>query len=379
MASRFKLARVGAGVMGAAAVLMMAAAIPASADAARAVVSGDDQPGLNVNVGDGVKSKLSTALIGLRLDGGNTLGMYCIAINTPLDRKQAMVEGDFDKFPDAASPFNQNKDQINWILHESFPVKSPQKLTKLLTDKGVALNDGTLSTQEAIAGTQASIWHFSDGVDLDTSDPVPGDARSGQDVQALYDFLTGADNVGMSEQPNSALAIDPAKRSGTAGDRIGPFTVTTTGTIEKLITALPAGVKITDLDGRELRADQIKNKSQVFFDVPSDADYGSASFQLIAKAEVTTGRLFLGEEKPEATQALIVAQASEAEVSAKGESSWDAAGGQEETPPPAPQGSNGGGLAETGASVFVPIMIGGILVGLGLFALVYLRVRRRAD
>jgi len=46
---------------------------------------------------------------------------------------------------------------------------------------------------------------------------------------------------------------------------------------------------------------------------------------------------------------------------------------------PAPQPKNtGGDLAETGASVFVPILIGVVLVGAGIGALLFLRHRKRA-
>ncbi len=376
MTRRFKLARAGAGVLGAATVLMMAAAVPASADPARGNVDGG-VPGLNVNVGDGFKSDLSTSVIGFRLEDGTKLGVYCVEIDTGIDREHPMVEKDWDNYPDSGSPFNENRDKINWILHNGFPVKSAAELAATLSDNGATLNDG-LNKREAIAGTQAAIWHFSDATDLDTSEPVPGNARSGEDVLALYEFLTGDDNVGLGDEPAAALQVDPSKRSGEAGDRIGPFTVKTAGTIKKLDTDLPDGVEITDLDGRQLSADKIKNGTQLFVDVAEDTDAGNGSFKLIADATVDTGRLFVGQNYSEdhKTQSLIVAKAEKSQVAAKGEAEWTEAGAAQENTP-APQARNSAGLAETGASILAPVIIGVVLVGAGIAALLFMRRRRR--
>jgi TQXA domain-containing protein len=367
-------------------VLMMSAAIPASADPVTGTVDGGAL-GLNVDVGDGFKNDLSTQLIGLTLDDGTKLGTYCVEIDTGLDRAQPLVEKDWSDYPDQRSPFNENKEMINWILHNGFPEKNTTELGQVLTSRGTALNDGALSVQEAVAGTQAAIWHFSDRTDLNQTDPVPGDARSGADVLALYEFLIGPDNVGLRDEPTAALQIDPKSKSGTAGERIGPFTVKTTGTISKLSTALPPGVRITDADGKQVKAAQIKNDSQLFFDVPAEMEDGGAAFRLTAAANVDTGRLFVGQDYLEGkpTQSLIVAQSDKTTLTAKAEATWqevDAAQGS----PPIAQGSNGvdedvdGNLAETGASILVPSVIGGVLILGGLGALIYLRrTRGRAD
>ncbi|HEV7651950.1 MAG TPA: thioester domain-containing protein [Actinophytocola sp.] len=378
--ARFKLARAGAGVTGAAVLLMMAAAVPATADPVTGTVD-DGAQGLNVNVGNGFKSNLSTSLIGLTLDSGKKLGVYCVQIDQGIDRAHPLVEKDWTDYPDAESPFNANRDKINFILHNGFPEKNTGVLTKELTDAGTNLNDGSLSVQEAIAGTQAAIWHFSDATDLDRNEPVPGDARSGQDVLALFDLLTGPGNVGLGDEPDASLKIDPESKQGQAGERIGPFTVTTTGAIDKFATSLPYGVRITDVDGRALKANQIKNASQLFFDVPEDTADGGANFRLTALATVDTGRLFVGQNYDEnhKTQTLIVASGERTEVTAKATAEWIAQG--QENAPPVPQGRNeddNGGLASTGASIALPLGIGAGLLVLGGGALLFLR-RRRPD
>lgn len=377
MASRFKLARTGAGLTGAAVVLMMAAAVPASADAVTGTVD-DGTQGLKVNVGDGFKSNLSTALIGLTLDDGTKLGVYCVQIDAGIDRDHPLVEKDWDAFPEASSQFNENQDKINFILHNGFPAKNTAQLSKELTDDGTILNDGALSVQEAIAGTQAAVWHFSDGVDLDRNDPVPGDARGSADVLALFDELTGPGNVGLGDEPNASLKIDPESKQGVAGERIGPFTVSTSGDIVKLATSLPYGVKVTDVDGRELKANQIKNATEVFFDVPEDSADGAATFSLTASANIDTGRLFVGQNYSEQqkTQTLIVASGQRTQIVAKATAEWDVAGQQEA--PPAAQGKNeddNGGLASTGASIAIPLGVGVTLLAAGFGVLWFMKRR----
>jgi len=377
MASRFKLARAAAGIVGATATLLLTATVPASADPASGVVDGGTD-GHRVNVGDDVLRNAPTALVGFRLSDGSELGMYCVEINTNIAAGQEMIEQSWDAYPNESSPFNQNRDRINWILHNSFPVLSTEELAGVLTDGGATLNNG-LSTEEAIAGTQAAIWHFSDATDLNREDPLPEEsgASADMDVLALYDHLIGEENEGMSDQPDAALEVDPAKLSGKAGERIGPFKVTTTGTIDELRADLPAGVKITDLDGVELAAEQIKNGAELFFEVPADSAADSASFELTANASVGTGRVFVGEDYDEnPTQSLIVAQAEEAELTANASAEWsevDAAAA------PAPQAKNAADdedLATTGASILAPVVIGGALLAAGIGALLFLRRRR---
>ncbi|HWM04424.1 MAG TPA: thioester domain-containing protein [Actinophytocola sp.] len=400
MASRFKFARAGAGVVGVTAALMMAAAIPASADGASGKVEHDaDVRGYQVNVGDDWLSDMNTSLIGFKLSDGTELGMYCVEIRTSIDDEHEMDEQPWDSYPSEESPFNENRAKINWILHNGFPVQSAEQLATVLTEGGATLNDG-LDTKEAIAATQSAVWHFSDGVDLNRENPLSGDGSddaAAADALALYDYLTGDANVGIGDQPTPALAVSPTELSGKAGERIGPFTVSTTGTIGELTANLPEGVKITDLDGVELDASKIKNGSQLFLDVPAAAAEGSASFELSASASIDTGRLFVGKNYDEnPTQSLIVAKAEESEITVSAGGDWTATTPPTTQPPtssetptpttttttseaaPAPQPKNTGGLAETGASIFAPIVIGVVLIGAGVGTLLFLRHRKRA-
>lgn len=402
MTSRLKLARAGAAVAGASVALMMSGAIPAGADPVKGDVDQNNYVnGYVVNVGKGGRANLDTSLIGFRLTDGTKLRMYCVEIDTNIDAKHSMVEQPWDKYPNPASPFNRNREKINWVLHNGYPVVGADELTEILTGQGKTLDDGIDAT-EAITATQAAVWHYSDDTKLNRSNPLPkGPDESEADVLALYDYLTGKANVGNGDQPTPALAIAPAEKSGEAGTRIGPFTVNTTGEIDELTANLPEGVTITDVDGVELTAEKIKNNAQLYLDVPEGTEAGEASFELTAKASVDTGRLFVGENysNKHKTQSLIVATAEKSELVAKAKGSWTAAttppSSTTQAPPssttetvpttetttsaaPAPQPKNtSGDLAETGASVFTPILIGVVLVGAGIGALLFLRHRKR--
>lgn len=391
MASRMKLARAGSAVVGASVALMLAAGIPAGAEPVTGNVAGDGEKGYTLNLGE---RDLQAKLFGFQLADGTKLQMYCVEIDTRITDGK-MVENPWDAYPDENSPFHEGREKINWVLHHGYPVKSGEELTEVLTAKGVTLNNG-IDAKEAITATQAAIWNYSDGIPLEADDALNGDdnLEAEADVVALYQYLTGADNIGIGDQPTPALQVSPAELEGEAGTRIGPFTVDTNGAIEGIASDLPEGVKITDVDGVELDASTIKNGSQVYLDVPADAAEGEGSFELTATASVDTGRLFVGENYEEnPTQSLIVATAESSEIVARGAANWSAGTPTttpttetttppvtettSETPVPQPK-ANEDDLAQTGASIFAPILIGVVLVGAGIGAIFFQRHRRRA-
>lgn len=405
MASWLSAARAGVAVLGAAvmtATLTMTAAIPAAADPATGFPEGDT-PGYHVNMGKGKLKDVVAKLVGFRLSDGTKLDMYCVEIRTRIDHEREMVETPWDAYPNPDSPFHANRDRINWILHNSFPAVGRRALAQTLRDSGVQLHGG-LNREEAITGTQAAIWHLSDGVDINRKNPLPVVGKaSDADVLALYDYLTGEANVGLGDQPAPALEVSPPGLTGEAGERIGPFTVTTTGRVSKLTADLPDGVRITDADGAELDAGAIENGAELYLDVPADAAAGEATFELTAKAKLATGRLFVGiEYESKKTQSLIVAKAARSRITVSAGATWTAAPppstGTTTPPPttetttsttappattttseaaPVPQPRNDSGLAQTGASVLAPVAIGLVLVGAGVGALLFLRHRRR--
>ncbi|HET9141843.1 thioester domain-containing protein [Actinophytocola sp.] len=368
---------------------LTAAALPASAEGVvtGTVIKGAGTEGYRGNINHPHGYDPRAILFDLKLADGTVLQVYCVQIWENLDyRTDVMEERPWGSYPDPKSPFNKNSAKINWVLHNGYPARTVEQLAAKLTD----LHDG-LSKAEAITATQAAIWHFSDGENLDRKDVLldTGDKGTEADVLALYDYLTGAANVGIGEPKAPSLAIKPGEKAGKSGDRIGPFTVSTNGDITDLKKTVPAGVKITDKDGVELTVDALKDGSEIYFDVPKGTATGDGVVDLTATAEVSTGRLFVGSDGK--AQALIVAQSDKATVTAGAKATWTlpvVPTTTTTTPPattappttttsPVPQAAPAAQeeeLASTGASPLVPLGLGVLLLGAGAGLLL---VRRR--
>jgi TQXA domain-containing protein len=58
--------------------------------------------------------------------------------------------------------------EVDWILRHSYPMCSIGELSQQLRRAGYPLGPANISEHEAIAGTQAAIWYFTNGMSLDT-------------------------------------------------------------------------------------------------------------------------------------------------------------------------------------------------------------------
>jgi TQXA domain-containing protein len=58
--------------------------------------------------------------------------------------------------------------EVDWILRHSYPMRTTAELSQQLRQAGYPLGPAHISEHEAIAGTQAAIWHLTNGLDLDT-------------------------------------------------------------------------------------------------------------------------------------------------------------------------------------------------------------------
>ncbi len=384
MQVRSALVRGGIAVLAAAAAVMVSAPSALADDgAARGRVSENaGTVGYRLNLDGG--GDYITKLFSLKLSDGSTLKLYCVQITVGMRTDVDMVERPWNKYPAANSPFEKNSAKINWVLHHGYPGVALDALGSTLAKAGVKVNDG-ISEREAIAATQAAVWHFSDGVNLNLTKPLAeaNPAETNADVAALYSYLTGDENKGIAQQPKPTLNIAAEKTEGAAGTKIGPFSVATSGDITSLTTELPDGVKVTDADGKELKSTDVKDGSKLFVDVPADAKPGNGSFSLKVTGELDTGRLFVADnyaKKP--AQSLIVADSEKTQVTAKAAATWTEAGAPATSPAPSttPGGaqSGGGDLANTGVDAAVPFGVGGLLLGGGALMLLVDRRRSRA-
>ncbi|MET8997259.1 thioester domain-containing protein [Amycolatopsis sp. NPDC004169] len=381
------LARSAVAVLAAAAVVMLGAPTALASDGAVHGRVGDNvgTVGYQLNLDSG--GDHITKLFSLKLSDGSTLRLYCVQITVGMRTDVDMVERPWSKYPAANSPFERNSAKINWVLHHGYPGVALDVLGSALAKSGVKVHDG-ISEREAIAATQAAVWHFSDGVNLNLTKPLAeyGTADAGADVAALYGYLTGDENQGIAQQPKPTLNIAAEKTEGAAGTKIGPFSVATSGDITSLTTELPNGVKVTDAEGKELKTADVKDGSKLFVDVPAGTQPGNGSFSLKVTGELDTGRLFVANNYASLpAQSLIVAASEKTRVTAKAAVTWTEAGDPAtsvapRTPAPSTPGgaqSGGGGLANTGVDAAVPFTIGGLLLG-GGGALMLLINRRRS-
>lgn len=402
-------ARTGAAIVGASATALLVTALPASAATSGKLDPSKDTYGYTVHFKD--HKPVKTNLMNLNT-GSSALDVYCIEIAHEATAQRTMVEHDWDDYPNEDSPFykkDENRHKVNWILHNAYPEVDAEDLADAVEDAGTDLHNG-LNKKEAVTATQAAIWHYSDDVDMAGHNPLGGGhTGAAYNVQATYKYLTGDANTGNEEQPSPSLEIDPDDASGTAGEEIGPFTISSNGDVEVVEDELPDGTTLTDSDGNEFDeddADKVLGGEEFYLNIPKDADAGDADFKLKADTQVGTGRLFVVEDYDEkAAQSLIVASSEKTSAEASATVSWEAA--KEETTPPessesetpstsesetqsesaAPATSSNNNkasgeetenLAYTGASVITPVAVGVGLLAVGGIALFLVRRRQKA-
>ncbi|MFD5318682.1 Cys-Gln thioester bond-forming surface protein [Streptomyces sp. NPDC127098] len=246
-------------------------------------------------------------LFTLRADDGGTLQTYCIDFTTATAsnaryREVGWSESRLHNNPDAG--------RIQWILQNSYPVVDSLALAE---QAGVE----SLTDAEAGAGTQAAIWEFSDGVEADPES---------ENAAALADWLT--ENAEEAAEPGASLTLTPNQVSGQPGNRLGPITVDTTADAVSVApdpAAAEQGVTITDGAGNVITEDDpVTDGTELFFDVPADAEDGSASLTATATSQVPIGRAFTGIDVR--TQTMILAGSSESSVSAGASANWAAPG-----------------------------------------------------
>jgi len=358
MILRHHAARFGAFAAAAAVVLLVTA--PPAVAATTGVFLGHTDDGTTVRIGG---HSTVTALLGLRLEDGTLLKTYCVELDVQAQNQARMVESPWSEYPDAGEQFNAHPEKVLWILHNSYPNVAVGPLSEAAGTE--------LDMAAAIAGTQAAIWHFSNGADLDgTGNPA--------NIIALYTYLTGPDNIGVREQPEVSLGITPEGAEAKAGQPAGPFTVDTTADEVRLTTEGPDGVGTVDGNGAPLTV--ASDGTQFWLSAPAGGGTGEATVKAAARADVHKGRLFVGvDNEANPTQTLIVAASSKAKAKARASAMWVTAGPPATTPaatttpvPPA----QGGPLPETGASVLPALALALVLLGAGIGALVLQRRRR---
>ncbi|MFJ3039384.1 MULTISPECIES: Cys-Gln thioester bond-forming surface protein [Streptomyces] len=308
-------ARLAAGALASALAVagVVTGAAPAAAqDGARgqggatAAIGGLKTHGTAVIHGEDGDHQVPAGLFEMSVEGGGMLQTYCVDIQNPTQK-----DAKYRETPWSGTSLGTNKDagRIRWILGNSYP--QVNDLAALAKKAGVR---GGLTEEDAAAGTQVAIWRYSDDTDVEAVDPQ---------AERLADYLEK--NARDLAEPAASLALDPPAVSGRPGERLGPVTVHTNAggaTVTPPVDATAKdAVRIVDKKGEPVT--EVRDGTQIFFDVPEDAEPGTAQLSVQASTTVPVGRAFASESR---SQTQILAGSSESTVAATATATWAAEG-----------------------------------------------------
>ncbi|MFG2683370.1 Cys-Gln thioester bond-forming surface protein [Streptomyces sp. NPDC048392] len=273
---------------------------------ATATIGGLKTHGTAVIHGEDGDQQVPAGLFEMSVEGGGMLQTYCVDIQNPTQK-----DAKYEETPWSGTSLGTNNDagRIRWILGNSYP--QVNDLAALAKKAGVR---GGLTEEEAAAGTQVAIWRYSDGADVEAVDPQ---------AERLADYLEK--NARDLAEPAASLTLDPPAVSGHPGERLGPVTVHTNAggaTVTPPVAATSnEAVRIVDKKGEPVT--EVTNGTQIFFDVPEDAEAGTAGLSVQASTTVPVGRAFASESR---SQTQILAGSSESTVAATATATWAAEG-----------------------------------------------------
>ncbi|MFF7983466.1 Cys-Gln thioester bond-forming surface protein [Streptomyces sp. NPDC007901] len=271
-----------------------------SQSGATATINGLKTYGEAVVHGDSGDEQVAAGLFEMSVDGGGTLQTYCVDLHNPTQRDARYHE---TAWSGTSLGANKSAGKIRWILQNSYP--QVNDLAALARKAGI----GSLTEQDAAAGTQVAIWRYSDGADVDAVDPQ---------AEKLADYLEKSAR-GQNE-PQASLTLTPPAVSGRPGGLLGPVTVHTnarTVTVVPPADAALSGVRITDKTGKPVST--AEDGSELYFKVPDDAADDSAELTVQASTTVPVGRAFTSESR---SQTQILAGSSESTVAATANATW---------------------------------------------------------
>ncbi|MFI5659270.1 Cys-Gln thioester bond-forming surface protein [Streptomyces sp. NPDC051684] len=269
----------------------------------------------------GKDEEVSAGLFRMAVDDGGTLQTYCVDIHNPTqpDAKYRETSWSGTSLHD-----NANAGRIRWILQNSYPQVND---LAALARKAHA---GSLTEQEAAAGTQVAIWRYSDKADVDAVSPAAEKLadylqRSARDLAEPQASLTLTPQA-VSARPGdeASPSQSPAGPHSGTGQRVGPVTVRTNAdsvTVLPPVEAAAGGVKLVDEKGEPVTT--AKNGSRLYFDVPKGSKAGSAELTVQASTTVPVGRAFASDTR---SQTQILAGSSESTVSATATATWASEG-----------------------------------------------------
>jgi len=292
----------------------------------------DDGP---IGVSMGGLGRHSAGASGIRYTGSSTSDMigYCIDLTATSRIGDQMKQVDWSQFQGHNS-VPQNMKKIAWVVNHSIEATGLETMNQDIS-AWVASQNGSLSNgvsvQEAIAGTQAAVWSYSENTSADSfySDSyLNHNSGATKDAMWVYKWFRDKATDTAEHQGQLGLTLSADQISGDAGSKIGPLTVSTTASSAQLATDLPAGVTIVDANGNAITGN-LHNGDQIFVKVGADVATGEVVINLTASATLQTNgaQMWAGNYY---NQTLVTAHSVKANASAKATVKWK---GKTVTPP----------------------------------------------
>jgi len=177
--------------------------------------------------------------------------------------------------------------------------------------------------KELNAARQAAVWHFSDGFDLNQSDPTTGDLTIDDKVKNHYNAILAAIPAQMPpeyEAGNVSLTITPQNATNfLPGQDVHPFTVTLTKGAKPLVGKT---INVSTTFGTINQTSGVTdNNGQVTFTVTSSTA-GSATLTATASVVIPAGSRFIHQSSPTTKQRLVLGEPTTAVVQATASKTW---------------------------------------------------------
>ncbi|WP_150237366.1 thioester domain-containing protein [Nocardiopsis quinghaiensis] len=269
--------------------------------------------------------EVGTALFSLRVAAQDSVRAYTAASDEEVFPQAAYVESTWSDSPQwTETPHETDPpDRANWIVSHSYPTVDLPALTE-------RADLSQLDESQAIAGTQAALWHVLDGAEPDRE---ANDAT----VVALYDHLVEGSAAAVDSTVSRSLDVTPAHVEAIdPGEPLGPLTVHSSGSDPVKVSVRGAPVSwLVDGDGEQVA--QAYDGDELFLEVDPSVPAGVATLHARGQGvPLPEGRLFTGRDGVR-TRPLVTAEAGTATSSATATFTWH----PEQTGESSPEGTPG--------------------------------------
>ncbi|HEX5945174.1 MAG TPA: thioester domain-containing protein [Acidimicrobiales bacterium] len=240
------------------------------------------------SIDGGAEASFGGGLFAISIDGEVDAKAYCIDIATGISGNPTYEDADWNTSDIA------NLETVEAILANYYPNgNGPEGFTL------------TGSDSEKARGTQAAIWHFTDGFEPSTD---PDD--NPPNVIANYEAILAAvvDGIEGFGEPTVALSITPPDSTeGVEGGLVGPYVVDTTAAS---VTVTPSeGVSLVDSDGEPF-VGEVVDGTELYL---TSGAVGTGTISATASATAMAGQVFVAQGQ----QTLILANSTDVEASAE--------------------------------------------------------------